>query len=228
MIRCLIADDEEIARQIVEKYILQTPGLSLVGKCRNAMEAFGKLEQQAVDLIFLDIEMPLINGLTFLKTLTNPPKVIFTTAYPDFALQAFDLSVVDYLLKPFSYERFQRAVEKVIIQSYPTSSMQEEGQLLVKEKGGLIKVPYHSILYIQAARDYVKIVTMAKVHVAGFTMKSLEEQLPAEKFVRVHKSYIVSLEQVKMIRAEQVLLSENHELPLSPNYKENLLVRFGG
>ncbi len=115
MIKCLIVDDEQIAQQIVEQFIMQTPGLTLIAKCRNALEAFAKLEQHTVDLIFLDIEMPLVNGLSFLQTLANPPKVIFTTAYPNYAVQAFDLDVADYLLKPFSYERFLKAVNKVRI-----------------------------------------------------------------------------------------------------------------
>ncbi len=112
MIHCLIADDEVIAHQILEQYIIQTEGLTLVAKCRNAMEAFAKLQQHKVDLIFLDIEMPLVNGISFLKTLADPPKVIFTTAYAEYALQGYELNVVDYLLKPFSYERFVKAVGK--------------------------------------------------------------------------------------------------------------------
>jgi len=116
MIRCLIADDEVIAHQILEQYILQTPGLVLVGNCRNALEVYSRLEQQPVDLLFLDIEMPLLNGINFLKTLSAPPKVILTTAYAAYALEGYELNVVDYLLKPFSFERFSKAVYKVQVQ----------------------------------------------------------------------------------------------------------------
>lgn len=227
MIRCLIVDDELIAQQIVEQYILQTPGLALVAKSRNALEAFAKLEQHPIDLMFLDIEMPLVNGLSFLRTLTNRPRVIFTTAYPDYAVHAFDLDVVDYLLKPFSYERFLKAVAKVNLVSPPDEETEsKEGHLLVKEKGGLIKIPYSRIIYIQAAKDYVKIVTKEQQYLGSFTMKGLEDSLPAGMFIRIHKSFIVALEQVKMIKADTVITAEKHSLPLSVNYKENLLALF--
>jgi two-component system, LytTR family, response regulator LytT len=221
MTRCLIVDDEQIAQQIVEQYILQTPGLALVAKCRNALEAFAKLEQHSVDLVFLDIEMPLVNGLTFLKTLASPPKVIFTTAYPNYAVQAFELDVIDYLLKPFSYERFLKAVNKIKEAPAPVPEKNNDsGHLLVKEKGGLIKIPYEKIIFIQGAKDYVKIVTSEQQHLASFTMKNLEEILPANKFTRIHKSFIAAIEKIKMIKADTVVMSENHELPLSIHYKE--------
>ena len=227
MTRCLIVDDEPIAQQILEQYILQTPGLTLVAKCRNALEAFAKLEQHAIDLVFLDIEMPLVTGLTFLKTLTTPPKVIFTTAYPDYAVQAFDLDAMDYLLKPFSYERFQKAVAKLQAPAPPAAEPNSpDGFLLVKDKGGLVKVPYGQILFIKAAKDYVRIVTATQQYLASFTMKNLEETLPADQFIRIHKSFIVALEQVKMIRADTVIMTQDHSLPLSVNYKENLLAKF--
>ncbi len=227
MIKFLIVDDEQIAQEIVEQYILQTPGLSLVAKCRNALEAFAKLEQHAVDLIFLDIEMPLVNGMTFLKTLSNPPSVIFTTAYPQHAVEAFELNVVDYLLKPFSYDRFLKAVNKVKESAVAETPADPADQhLLLKEKGGLIKVPYSKIIYIKAAKDYVKIVTGEQQHIASFTMKGLEEQLPADKFVRIHKSYIVALEQVKMIKADSVIITDSESLPLSIHYKDGLLEKF--
>ncbi|MET0394754.1 MAG: LytTR family DNA-binding domain-containing protein [Chitinophagaceae bacterium] len=227
MTRCLIVDDEPIAQQILEQYILQTAGLTLVAKCRNALEAFAKLEQHAIDLVFLDIEMPLVNGLAFLKTLSTPPKVIFTTAYPDYAVQAFDLDAVDYLLKPFSYERFQKAVAKMQAPAAPVSEANSpDGFLLVKDKGGLVKIPYSQIIFIKAAKDYVRIVTASQQYLASFTMKNLEEILPADKFIRIHKSFIVALEQVKMIKADTVIMAQDHHLPLSLNYKENLLARF--
>jgi two-component system response regulator LytT len=226
MIKCLIVDDEQIAQQIVEQYIMQTPELTLIAKCRNALEAFARLEQHAIDLIFLDIEMPLVNGLAFLQTLTNPPKVIFTTAYPNYAVQAFDLDVVDYLLKPFSYERFMKAIKKIKEPATITPETTTNGHLMVKEKGGLIKVPYNHIIFIKASKDYVKIVTNDQQYLASFTMKNLEELLPADKFVRIHKSYIVAVKQIKMIKAEEVVMEAGHVVPLSINYKENLLSVF--
>lgn len=226
MIKCLIVDDEQIAQQIVEQYIMKTPELTLVAKCRNALEAFAKLEQHSIDLIFLDIEMPLVNGLTFLQTLTKPPKVIFTTAYLNYAVQAFDLDVIDYLLKPFSYERFLKAVKKMKESAVVATENNHDGHLLVKEKGGLIKVPYSQIIFIKASKDYVKIVTSDQQYLASFTMKNLEEQLPSGKFVRIHKSYIAGLRHIKMIKTDEVIMEASHVLPLSINYKENLLTVF--
>ena len=224
MTKCLIVDDEQVAHQILEQYILQTDSLTLVGKCRNALEAFAKLEQQAIDLIFLDIEMPLVNGLTFLKTLSNPPQVIFTTAYSEYALQGYELNVVDYLLKPFSYERFSKAIAKVKQPVQPEEK--EEGNLIIKEKGGLIKLPHSDIVYIEASKDYMKIVTGKQQYLVHVTMKSLEEDLPKEKFVRIHKSFIVAMQHIKMIKADNIILSDNVSLPLSINYKEKLLELF--
>ncbi|MCS3794986.1 LytR/AlgR family response regulator transcription factor [Niastella sp. OAS944] len=226
MIKCLIVDDEQIAQQIVEQYIMQTPELTLVAKCRNALEAFAKLEQHSIDLIFLDIEMPLVNGLSFLQTLTKAPKVIFTTAYPNYAVQAFDLDVVDYLLKPFSYERFLKAVNKVKEPAVIATENNDDGHLLVKEKGGLIKVPYNQIIFIKASKDYVKIVTNNQQYLASYTMKNLETLLPPHKFVRIHKSYIAGLRHVKMIKTDEVVMEGSHVLPLSINYKEDLLALF--
>ncbi|WEK34945.1 MAG: LytTR family DNA-binding domain-containing protein [Candidatus Pseudobacter hemicellulosilyticus] len=229
MIRCLIVEDEPIAQQIVEQFILQTAGLTLVGKCRNALEAFAKLEQVRVDLLFLDIEMPLVNGMTFLKTLSQPPQVILTTAYSDYAVQAFELDVVDYLLKPFSYDRFLKAVAKV---KTPAASAvepeQQTGHLLVREKGGLLRIPYPQIRYIQASKDYVKLFIDSQQFLANYTMKQLEELLPAGQFIRIHKSYIVALAQIRMVKAEEVLLGTEEALPLSAHYKEQLMEWFKG
>lgn len=229
MIRCLIVDDEQMAQQILEQYILQTQGLILVAKCRNAMEAFAKLEHYQIDLIFLDIEMPLVNGLTFLKTLSNPPQVIFSTAYAEYAIQGYELNVVDYLLKPFSFDRFLKAVAKVkqpeeLIVKVPAI----EDCLIIKEKGGFIKIPYQKIIYIQASKDYMKIVTSEQQYLAHLTMKNLEEQLPVLKFIRIHKSYIVSLEQIRMVKTDSVIIANNQPLPVSINYKENLMKLFLG
>jgi two-component system response regulator LytT len=230
MIKCLIADDELMAHQILEQYIVQTPGLVLIAKCRNALEAFAKLEQHAIDLIFLDIEMPLVNGITFLKTLTNPPKVIFTTAYTDYALQGFELNVVDYLLKPFSYERFDKAIEKVKQSLQPAATvkdMEEAGHyLLAKEKEGLMKIAYDDIYYIEASRDYMKIFTASGQHLVHFTMKKLEELLPGDKFIRTHKSFIVALKQIKLLKPDNIVLMNKVNIPVSGNYSEMVMGKF--
>lgn len=231
MIKCLITDDEVIAQQILEKYILQTDGLTLVAKCRNAMEAFAKLEQHQIDLMFLDIEMPLVNGVAFLKTLTNPPKVIFTTAYAEYALQGYELNVVDYLLKPFSYDRFLQAVNKVK-QVVPTADKDESKDgaeyLVVKEKEGLLKIPFADILYIEGSRDYMKIFTASRQYLVHLTMKKLEEILPSTQFIRTHKSYIVSLSKIRAVRTAELVLGEQTVIPVSPNYKEQVVKSFSG
>jgi len=219
MIRCLIVDDEPIARQIVEQFALQTNGITVLASCRNAMEAFAKLEQHEVDLIFLDIEMPLVNGLDFLKTLAKPPQVILTTAYPQYAVEAFALNAVDYLLKPFSLERFQQAVAKVKVNN---TTAKEEAHLLIRERGAFIKIRHADILYLKASKDYVKIITAHKTHLFTITMKALEELLPAAEFVRIHKSFIVNTRHIRMVKTAEIVMPDNEVLPLSPNYKERL------
>jgi two-component system response regulator LytT len=230
VIRCLVADDELMAHQILEQYILQTPDLLLVAKCRNALEAFAKLEQHTIDLIFLDIEMPLVNGITFLKTLTKPPKVIFTTAYANYALEGYDLNVTDYLLKPFSYERFVKAIDKVKLLLQPaTPSAEATGEndyLLVKEKEGLMKIAHADIYYIEASRDYMKIFTTQGHHLVHLTMKKLEELLPASQFIRTHKSFIVALRQIKSLKPDNIVLANKVNIPVSANYSEQVMEVF--
>ena len=232
MINCLIADDEVIAQQILEQYILQTDGLTLVAKCRNAMEAFAKLQQHAVDLIFLDIEMPLVNGVTFLKTLEAPPKVIFTTAYSEYALQGYELNVVDYLLKPFSYDRFLQGVEKVKVLRggpAPVEAMPAADEhLVVKEKEGLLKIAFADIVYIEGSRDYMKIVTAGRNYLVHLTMKRLEELLPSALFIRTHKSYIVAVQKIKIVKPAELVLADMQIIPVSGSYKEEVMRRWGG
>lgn len=233
MITCLIVDDEVIAHQILEQYILRTEGLTLMGKCRNAIEAMAKMEQHQVDLVFLDIEMPLVNGINFLKALTAPPKVIFTTAYAEYALQGYELNVVDYLLKPFSYDRFAQAVNK-IKQQLPAAAKEEEKNedqpehLIVKEKEGLLKIAYADILYIEGSRDYMKIVTQGRQYLIHLTMKKLEALLPVSRFIRTHKSYIVSVPHIRVVRPNEVMLTNQQLIPVSVNYKEQVVKSFSG
>lgn len=227
MIRCMIVDDEEPARALLENFIIRTQALTLVAKCRNAMEAFSQMEQHAVDLIFLDINMPLINGLNFLKSLSDPPQIILTTAYTEYALEGYELNVLDYLLKPFSYERFAKAIAKfrnsteVQDLSNPSSS-----NLIIREKAGIVKVPYSHIIYVEASKDYMKIITQERQYLALLTMKRLEEELPAQQFIRIHKSYIVGIDYIKIVKSSQVLISDNRLLPVGESYKEKLIERF--
>lgn len=234
MIKCLIADDEVIAHQILEQYILRTEGLVLVGKSRNAMEAFAKVEQNRPDLIFLDIDMPLVNGITFLKSLANPPKVIFTTAHAEYALQGYDLNVADYLLKPFSYERFEQAVNKVKdLLQHTTPPQAPAGTapvdfLSVKEKEGWLRIPFAAILYIEGSRDYVKVVTAQRTYLVYQRMKNLEEELPSSLFVRTHKSFIVNLSAIRVMRTAELVLTGDQVVPVSSHYKEQVAAAFKG
>lgn len=224
MIKCMIVDDEPIAHQILEQYILQTEGLTLVAKSRNAMEAFAKLEQQEIDLMFLDIEMPLVRGTTFLKTLTHPPKVIFTTAYAEHAVEGFELNAVDYLLKPFSYDRFAKAIAK--LKPVTEKVTPETTFLVIKEKDALMKIAHAEILYIEAAKDYMKIYTANRQYLVHQTMKKLEGSLPAGQFIRTHKSYIVALGQIRLVKTDSLLLANNISVPVSSNYKESVVDSF--
>lgn len=234
MIKCLIADDEVIAHQILEQYILRTEGLVLVGKSRNAMEAFAKVEQNRPDLIFLDIDMPLVNGITFLRSLTNPPKVIFTTAHAEYALQGYDLNVADYLLKPFSYERFEQAVNKVkdlLQHTMPPQALAGTASvdfLSVKEKEGWLRIPFATILYIEGSRDYVKVVTAQRTYLVYQRMKNLEEELPSTLFVRTHKSFIVNLSAIRVMRTAELVLTGDQMVPVSSHYKEQVAAAFKG
>lgn len=192
--------------------------------------SFAKLEQHAIDLIFLDIEMPLVNGITFLKTLTNPPRVIFTTAYANYALDGYDLNVTDYLLKPFSYDRFVKAVDKVKQLLQPVVSgpvgQPENEFLLINEKEGLMKIAFADIVHIEASRDYMKVFTQTGHHLVHQTMKKLEELLPGDRFVRTHKSFIVAIGQIKLLKPDGVVLMNKVEVPVSINYAEGVKEKF--
>ena len=222
-IRCLIVDDEPLAHQVLKQFIAQTPGLALSGQCRNAMEAHEHLRQHAVDLLFLDIEMPLMTGLNFLQTLKAPPHTILTTAYREYAYEGFELRVLDYLLKPFSYERFRQAVVRYPFPVAP--SAEAEAYLLLKDQGGVLKVPYPSIRYVEGCKDYVKVVTPIKTYLHHATMKEMTEQL-GERFVRVHRSYIVGAAYLKLLQPEQVILSDDTVIPIGQAYKSDVGIYF--
>ncbi|MBG8554582.1 LytR/AlgR family response regulator transcription factor [Hymenobacter guriensis] len=225
-IRCLIVDDEPLAHQVLSQFIGQTPGLTLSGKCRNAMEAYEHLAQQPVDLMFLDIEMPLVTGLHFLKSLQQPPKTIFTTAYREYAYEGFELDVVDYLLKPFSYERFMKAISRLPpTQPVPLTDAETGKYLLVKERQGLLKVPHGDVVYVEGCKDYVKITTATKTYLLHQTMKEMAEVLGGA-FLRVHRSFIVAAAHIKMLQPDNVLLQDNTLIPIGNSYRAELLAYF--
>jgi len=237
MIKVIIVDDEPLAQDVLETYVEKFPELSLVQKCNNALEANEVLKNQDIDLMFLDIQMPQLTGIDFLKTLTRPPLVIFTTAYPNYALEGFELNALDYLLKPISLERFIKAVNKAVEQiklqrnepGSASSNAAEGGDhpdyIFVKADKKLIKVNYHDIIYIEGLKDYV-IIRMENQRVITLqTMKSLEDKLPAPRFKRIHRSYIINIDKINAIVGNMVEVMEKNQpkhLPIGKNYRDEL------
>ena len=223
-VRCLIVDDEPLAHQVLTQFIAQTPGLTLAGQCRHAMDAHDHLRQHPIDLLFLDIEMPLVSGLDFLKTLKSPPHTILTTAYREYAYEGYELNVLDYLLKPFSYERFVKAIARLPA-AQPLPSAEAEKHLLVKERQGLSKVAHRDVVYVEGCKDYVKITTAEKIYLLHQTMKEMVETLgPA--FLRVHRSFIVAASHIKLLQPETLVLNDGTCLPIGNSYKAELLTYF--
>ena len=226
-IRCIIVDDEPLAIEILESYVARVEQLQLVGTFRNAVSAFTFLQQHSVDLIFLDIQMPKLSGIDFLKTLKHPPKVIFTTAFRDYALQGFDLEVVDYLLKPIPFDRFLKAVAKVL--HHPANSIGTAKQDVVtdnyvyfKVDKKMIKTKMADVLYIESIKDYVKVKTPEKEIVTQQKISYLEESLPREQFLRIHRSFIVNLEKIDAYSATDVEIGK-HSIPIGRNYKNDVM-----
>lgn len=229
MIKAMIVDDEPLAQDILESYIEKLPNVELLCKCSNAIEANEVLKSEHVDLIFLDIQMPQITGIDFVKSLKNPPSIVFTTAYPDYAVEGFELSATDYLLKPISMDRFMQAVnkaEKEISNKANGDIESKEDFIFVKADKKLIKINYDDILYIEGLKDYV-IIRMKEGRVITLqTMKSLEAKLPSNLFRRIHRSYIVSTGKIKALMGNMVELIENGKtkhIPIGKNYKDDLL-----
>ncbi len=224
-ISCLIVDDEPLAQDVLEAYIKNTPQLNLVGICNNAIEALEKMKLSQVDLIFLDIQMPEITGIDFLRTLKDPPMVIFSTAYQNYAVEGFELNAIDYLLKPFSLERFQKAVRKAdeLAKLKEEHLQREDEYIFIKSDQKLQKVHYNDILFIEALADYVKIHTPDKRYITLQTMKNMEEKLPDKYFKRVHRSFIVSLDKIMSIVGGSVEVGDQR-IPIGKNYKESFFI----
>lgn len=238
MINVIIVDDEPLAQDVLETYIEKIPELNLIKKCSNAFEANDALKNNDIDLMFLDIQMPQLTGIDFLKTLSKPPLVIFTTAYPNYAIEGFELDALDYLLKPISVDRFMKAANKAIEQvglqqkdGSPTSAGSGDGAgqqeyFFVKADKKLVKVNFKEIIYIEGLKDYVIIRMDANRVITLQTMKSLEQKLPSNQFMRIHRSYIVNIEKINAIIGNMVEVMEKNQakhLPIGKNYREELL-----
>ncbi|GAB3340560.1 LytTR family DNA-binding domain-containing protein [Larkinella ripae] len=233
---CVIIEDEPLALNLLESYVRRVEGLNLVRSYTNAVEAFTFLQSKTVDLLFLDIELPQISGLELLKSLKNRPPVIMTTAYRDYAVDAYDLDVVDYLLKPVTFERFLRSISKVYQGSQPVASEVpanplthdfDRAYIFLREDREMVKVYLRDILYIESLRDYVRVKTQERQIITYQKISYLEQKLPENKFIRIHRSFLVAIEKVKAFTPLSVLIGEKN-LPLGRNYKHQALRAFHG
>jgi len=232
VIKCLVIDDEPPARSILKNYIEAMPALKWVGECGNAIQALSYLQQNDVQLIFLDIRMPQLSGIDFLKTLKNPPAVIFTTAYSDYAIQSYDLDALDYLLKPIQFERFIKAINKVLyakgnkqLSEAPANTdtpAVKESFVYFRSDRKMVKVMLRDIHYIESMKDYVKVFTCSGTIVTRQSIISLEAMLPGNMFLRTHRSFIVSLEKIRSFTNE-VIEIEKSEIPVGKLYRNNVM-----
>jgi DNA-binding LytR/AlgR family response regulator len=229
-ILCLVVDDEPPALEVMKKYISSVNSLELAGTCNDAIEAINFLQVHAVDLIFLDIKMPELLGTDFIKTLKNPPKVIFTTAYRKFAIEGYELNALDYLLKPISFERFLKSVNKVIewhALNNPSVVEQEPpaedstGFIYFRSDRKMVRVDIDEILYIESLKDYIKVVTKTRSIITKHAISALEENLPRDNFLRIHRSFIVAIDKIDSYNNELVEVGKQ-ELPISRMYRHEV------
>lgn len=230
--RCLLVDDEHLALTLLEKFVADTPGLEVVAACKSPIRAIEMLQSEPIDLLFLDIQMPILSGLNLLKSVSRKPVTIFTTAYPQHALEAFDLDAVDYLLKPYSFERFSHAVEKALVllrQRAAQNIAQPDGHLTVKADRQWVKIPIADIRYIEGWKEYVKIYLDNEKVVTLESLNNLEATLPAAHFLRVHKSFIVAKNRVQKMDGETLVLIGNARVPVARARKKEVVSElFGG
>lgn len=227
MINCLIVDDEPLARDIIKTHLSKIPNWKVVATCINAEEAYEALLKFNIDVLFLDIQMPVITGIEFLQSLKNAPLVVFTTAYSEYAIKSYELNVVDYLLKPISYSRFYQAIEKANMlfkekKNHDIAPKKELEYFFVKHNSKLIKIVFSDILYIKAEQEYSYIYTIENKLLVSMHLKILEEALPKDKFTRTHRSYIVPQEKITSIYGNTLQISDA-QLPIGNKYKDNLL-----
>ncbi len=220
---CIVVDDEQTARSILKKYIGEIASLELLGDYRNALEALTFIDKNPVDIIFLDIEMPKLSGINLAKIIDRKSHVIFTTAHREFAVEGFELNAVDYLLKPFSFDRFLQAVQRIITADKSKDSESETDYIFLKIGRQMVKVNFSDLLFIEGLSNYVKVHTSKKTLVCYYKLTELTELLP-DRFVRVHKSYIVNLDKISIYTREHVQIEKKH-IPISATYRNTLLSR---
>lgn len=232
-IKCIIVDDEPLARKVIKNLLQSFKNIELVGECKNAIQALEVLNSERVDLIFLDIRMPQVTGIDFLKSVVNPPDIIITTAYRDYAVESFDLNVIDYLLKPISLDRFLKAINKFYLKrSNSTSNSSDkienlvEGDFIyVKENKKTNKIFLSDILLLESQKEYVKITTHYGIITTKASLSRFEENLPDSLFIRIHNSYIISINQIRSFSTTKVEIASGHELPISRSYRKNVMNR---
>ncbi len=226
-INCIIVDDEPASREILERYVSDCESLLLVKSCHNAFEATDVINSTSVQLIFLDINMPKLSGMKFYRSLVSPPKVIFTTAYPEYAVEGFEVDAIDYLLKPFPFERFLKAVNKAIdkIRENGGSSGLEKDYILLRADKKIHRIIVDEIFLLEAIGDYVKVHFGDKHIIVHETFQNLIAQFPGEKIVRVHKSYAVSLNNIESIEGNQINIG-NIKIPIGQTYKSGFMNKF--
>ena len=234
MITYLIIDDEYLAHEVIKDYCDLLPNMQLQKNCYNALEALEYLSNHSVDLIFLDLNMPKLKGFDFLKTLTAPPKVIVTTAYSEFALEGYELNVVDYLLKPFSFERFLKAVNKAIGGAKPSSQVsisstveERPKTIFLRENKKYVQVAIDDIQYLESSGNYVKVITGAETITVRDKISGLLEMLPDNEFIQVHKSFAIAIKHIKSVHGNRIFLSE-HVIPIGKMYKMKVNELLGG
>jgi len=228
MMRCMVIDDEQLVRELLEDNIRQIPFLECVRSCRNALEATEALQTEPVDLLFLDIQMPRVNGLQFLQSLSDPPLVVLVTAYEQYALEGFNHRVVDYLLKPFSFERFLKACNRAhelfrLRQNDKSGTSAAPQDFFVNVEYALVKIVVSDILYIEGVKDYIKVYLSSSQRpvLTRMTLKAMEERLPPPAFIRIHKSFLVAVGKITTIKRDLVCIGDK-ELPVSVSYKMNI------
>jgi DNA-binding LytR/AlgR family response regulator len=220
MIKCIIVDDEPLALDILERHISECPQLQLVRRCRNALEAFDALHSEQIDLVFLDIKMPSINGIEFIRSLKQPPGIIFTTAYTEYAVTGFELDAIDYLLKPVTIERFNRSLDKLLKLKQPEPAV-AKNYTYFKVTGNLLKIMHDDLIVAKSVKDYIHLKTKQGKHLTHMTMKNLEALLPADIFIRVHRSYLVNRQAITLL-GRKYLEAGNERIPIGENYRRRL------
>ena len=228
-VRCAIIEDEPLAQNVLKNYIEDHPALELSAIWNDALEAQKNLSLQNIEIIFLDINLPRLSGISFIKTLPHPPLVIFTTAYPEYAVEGFELDAVDYLLKPFSFERFLKAINKALEklgkqENNNSADPVPASFIFLKADKKVHKINLHDIHYIEATGDYVKVITTDGQYIVNNTLKKMQEELPATQFIRVHKSFVIATDKIKFFEGNYVKVG-NTDIPIGASYREEIYAR---